>query len=80
MTLRKEIYDSPTAAASPARRRSSVMTRLIALAIEMPPVIYVALTGSVPTWIRVWLVVWLTLWLLVVTVQAVSVQVPEDSR
>lgn len=70
------------ASATPRREgnKSKVIARLIGLAMEIPPVAYVALTGQAPTWIRVWLLAWLTLWLVVVTVQAVNAQVSEAGR
>ena len=74
MTLRKDIplHDTvgtrpgPVAAAGTAteiKRKPSPGARLFALAIEIPPVAYVAITGDVPGWIRGWLIGWLLLWL-----------------
>lgn len=48
--------------------------RLIGLVLELPPIIYVALTGTVPGWARVWIWAWLTLWLLLTTVTATRAQ------
>lgn len=53
---------------------SKVTGRLIGLAIELPPVFYVALTGTVPGLIRAWLIAWLSLWLVVTVVSAARAQ------
>lgn len=77
MTLRKDILfnDSGPRAAAPRRepvaeKKVSVGARLFALAVEIPPVAYVALTGDVPVWVRTWLIGWLSLWLIVTVVTA----------
>lgn len=81
MTLRKDthIFDTvqtgpvrTPAAATPVKKKPSVGARLTALAVEIPPVAYVAITGEVPVWIRSWLIGWLSVWLTVMVVAAVK--------
>lgn len=81
MTLRKDthIYDTvqtgpvrAPAAARSVRKKPSVGARLTALAIEIPPVAYIAITGEVPVWIRSWLIGWLSVWLTGMVVTAVK--------
>jgi hypothetical protein len=75
MTLRKDappVRAVSSAASSPARRGPSVGARLFILLVEIPPAAYVAVTGTVPTWVRVWLAAWLTLWAVVTLVAGVK--------
>jgi hypothetical protein len=55
------------------RTTASAGARLLGLALEIPPVAYVTLTGTLPGWARIWMAVWLSLWLLVTVVQATRV-------
>lgn len=77
MNMRKDILfnDSGPVTAVPRRepvpeKKPSVGARLFALAVEIPPVAYVALTGDVPVWVRTWLIGWLSLWMIVTVVTA----------
>lgn len=82
MTLKKstQIYDSvqtrsstaSVTTAKPVKKKPSVGAQLTALAIEIPPVAYVAITGTVPVWIRSWLIGWLSVWLIVTVVTAIN--------
>ena len=45
-------------------------SRLIGLALEIPPAAYVAVTGHCAAWARILLAVWLSIWLLVTVIAA----------
>lgn len=51
-----------------------VVSRLIGLALEVPPAAYVVLTGHAPAWVRIWLGVWLALWLLATVINAAKTE------
>lgn len=51
-----------------------VASRLIGLALEVPPAAYIVLTGLVPVWARIWLASWLLLWLLATVVNAAKTE------
>lgn len=45
--------------------------RLIGIALQMPPAIYVAWTGHAPAWARIWLAVFVGIWLLYTVLNSV---------
>lgn len=61
-----------TARPAVPRRRPSPAVSVLALLLELPPVVYVAASGTVPGWVRVWIWCWLALWALLTAVAAAS--------
>lgn len=59
---------------------AKVAGRVIALGLELPPLAYVAASGTVPTWARVWIGGWLALWLLFTIVAAAKQQTSEATQ
>ena len=66
---------TPPPVAAPVRAsRAAVFGRVLSLLLQVPPVAYVVLSGTVPGWVRIWLAVWLSVWLIATVVLAAKAQ------